>query len=506
MDWLNNHKNIFLNIGKTLLIFLLETTVGYLFGVSGLTEIHIFTIYVLGILVTSAITSSVICSILSVLGIFVFNYLFADPLFSFEAYNIGYPITLIILVIAAIMMGTLAQKNKQHAEELERTAYRTEVLLKTSQQLQKAKCLQDIIDVTANRIMKIVKKNILIFVPNDEEVLKDPQIFLCPGKDQISFEINQTERDAAVWSYNHNRNSGSFSSVYEHAKGTYMTIGTPERIYGVFGIDTEGEQVNAAEMDLVLGECALAFEREFYNRTREKAAIEAKNEKLRSDLLRSISHDLRTPLTGISGNAALLSQEGDSLSSEKRKSLSEGIWKDATWLINMIENLLSITKLGEVEKNISIRPELLEDILLDAMGRVSDTTSHEIILDMSDDMLVVFCNAQLILQVLSNLFENALKYTPDGTKIFVRTWQEDEKIWIEVADEGSGVPDQSKDHIFDMFYTTSGKISDRRRGFGIGLALCKAIIEAHGGDIRVEDNIPHGAKFIFSLKKARYHI
>ena len=502
-----DEKNKWLNLGMTFGILLLEAAVGYVFAMFGLSEIHIFTIYVLGILVTAMVPASQFYSIISVCGIFVFNYFFADPLFSFSASNIGYPITFMILLIAAIMTGTLAKKNAQHSKALIQTAYHTQILLEMEQLLQKAKCQQEIIEVIANRLMMILERNVIVFVAEAEKLGK-PQVFLTEHNSALSFPLNQMELDAALWVFHHNKNAGAYTDVFEQAKGNYMPIGTEERIYGVIGIDFQSEPVFSSEASLVLGECALAFEREYYNRAREEASVQAKNEKLRSSLLRSISHDLRTPLTSISGNAAILSSQGEILTSDKRKALSLDIWKDATGLISMVENLLAITKLEEVEKNISMAPELLEDILVSVINDAKKRyQTNDFFLSMPEDsMIIVSCNAQLICQVMCNLLDNAVKYTREGTEIYIRVRENEKQALIEVADQGDGIPEEAKEHIFEMFYTTSGKVSDRGRGFGIGLALCKEIIEAHGGEIWVEDAVPHGAVFTFTLKKARLTI
>lgn len=491
------------SLGKVVAILLGEAAIGYAFDTIGLSEIHIFTIYVLGIVVTALVTASQVWSILSVCGIFVFNYFFAYPLFSFDAYHIGYPFTFIILLIAALMVATLAKRNEQRAKKIAQFAYHSQVLLETEQQLQRARCQQEIIEVTAKRLMKILERNIVVFVEKDG-CLGTPQIFLTESQKALSFELNPMELETALWVYQNSKSAGAFTEVFSFIKGTYMPIHTEERNYGVIGIDFGGKQLLSSEANVVIGECALAFEREYYNRAREKAAVQAKNEKLRSDLLRSISHDLRTPLTTISGNAALLSNQGKVLTEEKRKALSNDIWKDATDLISMVENLLAITKLGEVEKNIKIAPELLEDILLDAFNSAKKRhPSHQFDLILPEEVHVVNCNAQLMMQVMGNLLGNAVKYSKEGTKITIRMKQEQENAVVEVEDEGEGVPEQQKEQIFQMFYTTSGKVSDRNRGFGIGLALCKTIITAHGGKIWVSDAKPHGAVFTFTLKKAR---
>ena len=405
------------------------------------------------------------------------------------------------------MTGTLAKKNAQHSKALIQTAYHTQILLEMEQLLQKAKCQQEIIEVIANRLMKILERNVVVFVV-EADILGEPQVFLTEHSRALSFSLNQMELDTALWVFHHNKNAGAYTEVFEQAKGSYMPICTEERIYGVIGIDYQSEPVFSSEASLVLGECALAFEREYYNRAREEASVQARNEKLRSSLLRSISHDLRTPLTSISGNAAILSSQGEILTSDKRKTLSLDIWKDATALISMVENLLAITKLEEVKKNISMAPELLEDILVSVVNEAKKRyQTNEFFLSMPEDnMIIVSCNAQLIYQVMCNLLDNAVKYTKEGTEIYIQVSENDKQALIEVADQGDGIPEEARDKIFEMFYTTSGKVSDRGRGFGIGLALCKEIIEAHGGKVWVEDAVSHGAVFKFTLKKARLTI
>jgi len=161
-----------------------------------------------------------------------------------------------------------------------------------------------------------------------------------------------------------------------------------------------------------------------------------------------------------------------------------------------------------VKKNISMAPELLEDILVSVVNEAKKRyQTNEFFLSMPEDnMIIVSCNAQLIYQVMCNLLDNAVKYTKEGTEIYIQVSENDKQALIEVADQGDGIPEEARDKIFEMFYTTSGKVSDRGRGFGIGLALCKEIIEAHGGKVWVEDAVSHGAVFKFTLKKARLTI
>ena len=149
-----------------------------------------------------------------------------------------------------------------------------------------------------------------------------------------------------------------------------------------------------------------------------------------------------------------------------------------------------------------LKPELLSEVVGGAMQRLEKYGStHHLRVEQEDGLLMARIDARLILQVLTNLVDNAVKYTPPGSEIAVRTLRRDGMVVVEVADTGPGIPDADKEKVFEMFYTSAG--SDARRGMGLGLALCKSIVNAHGGTISVSDNVPHGAVFSFTLQEER---
>ena len=242
--------------------------------------------------------------------------------------------------------------------------------------------------------------------------------------------------------------------------------------------------------------------REAEQNAREKAEVnqQYENERMRSTLLRSISHDLRTPLTSISGNANNLLSHDDSFDPETRRELYQSIYEDSLWLNNMVENLLASTRLENGETRLQLSVEVIEDIIEETAEHVrSFSQGHSIVTEPSDDVLLVRADARLISQVLVNLLNNAIKYTPENSTIRIAARQEGNKVLVSVSDDGPGVPDSEKEKIFDMFYTGSNGISDGRRSLGFGLALCKTIVQAHGGTITLTDNQPHGSVFTFSL-------
>ena len=236
-------------------------------------------------------------------------------------------------------------------------------------------------------------------------------------------------------------------------------------------------------------------------REKQRAEAQASQEALRANLLRAISHDLRTPLTSISGNADILMERADQLEPEKRQSLFTAIYDDAMWLFNLVENLLSITKIEGSRVHMNIEPELLEDIFAEALTHLDrNAVKHHIRTELTDDMLMADMDARLMVQVVINIVNNAIKYTPEGSHITLSGRRSHHLIVVEIADDGPGIPDEAKEKLFDMFYTANNERGDGRRGLGLGLSLCKSIVTAHGGTIEAIDNHPQGAIFRFTLR------
>ena len=179
------------------------------------------------------------------------------------------------------------------------------------------------------------------------------------------------------------------------------------------------------------------------------------------------------------------------------------VYDDSRWLIDLVENLLSITRIEGSEKLTDIQPELIDDVFREAVSHADRMLkNHRFEISLDDELLLAYMDARLIVQVIINLINNAVKYTPEGSHITLSAYSEGDKVAISVSDDGSGIADEAKEKIFDMFYTANKGSGDARRGLGLGLALCKSIVQAHGGSITVEDNVPHGAVFKFTLPKA----
>ncbi|MEG2770329.1 MAG: ATP-binding protein, partial [Oscillospiraceae bacterium] len=287
------------------------------------------------------------------------------------------------------------------------------------------------------------------------------------------------------------------------AKCLYLAVRVNETVYAVLGIAVNNEPLDSFENSIVLsilGECALALETEKAIREREETAILAKNEQLRANLLRAISHDLRTPLTSISGNAGILMSNAEKIDEEKKKELYTDIYDDSLWLINLVENLLSVTRIEDGSMNLKFTAELMDEVVSEAMRHINrKSVEHKITIAQSEDFILAKMDARLIIQVIINIVDNAIKYTPQGSEIAINTKKIGKKVVVTIADNGGGIAEDAKEKIFDMFYTANSKLADSRRSLGLGLALCKSIITAHGGEISVYNNMPRGTVFRFTL-------
>ena len=245
---------------------------------------------------------------------------------------------------------------------------------------------------------------------------------------------------------------------------------------------------------------SLASRMKEYARESAQAAMQIEKEQLRADLLRSISHDLRTPLTSISGNASNLLSNENEFSQETRMQIYGDIYDDSMWLIKLVENLLSVTRIEDGRMDLRMSAELMDEVIAEAMRHTDrNRAGRKIEVSSDEEFILGKMDARLIVQVVINLVDNAVKYTPEGAQIRIHTGKKDGMVVVSVSDTGPGIPDEQKSKVFDMFYTGTNRAADGRRSLGLGLGLCRSIIRAHGGEIWISDNKPQGAEFTFTL-------
>ena len=488
---------------KSIGMIVLATAISFGFWKLGMSEANIIMMYILGVLVTSVITTHQIYSLIaSAVSVIVFNFLFTEPRYTLLAYEKDYPVTFITMFVAAFLTGSLAIRLKRQAAQAAQAAYRTKILFDTSQLLEGIREKEQIINVTATQLIKLLNRDMVVYLTEKEE-LSTPQFFAANAEAEPEEYLSDNERAVAGWVLKNNKHAGATTDTLSDAKCLYLSIRTSNAVYGVVGIVIKDNPLDSFENSIllsILGECALALENEKNAREKAEAALVAQKEQLRANLLRSISHDLRTPLTSISGNASNLLSNADQFDEETKRQLYSDIYDDSMWLIKLVENLLSVTKLEEGKLNLRLQAELLDEIIAEALQHISrQKTEHILSFQPAEEMILVKVDARLIMQVIINLVDNAIKYTREGSEITIATQKLGDRAVVRVTDNGPGIPDDRKPLVFEMFYTGAKDIADSRRSLGLGLSLCKSIITAHGGKIELTDNSPHGAVFTFTL-------
>ena len=485
----------------TAFIFAVCTLIGLLFQKLNFTDTNIVTIYILGVLLTSIVTDGYLCSVAgSFLSVFLFCFFLTEPRMSFQTYAVGYPVTFLITLISSVLTGALAAKLKTHAKLSAQLAFRTQILFDTDRLLQKAKGEREILDVTCTQLLRLLNRNITAYVV-ENNALSEGKLFSRAEEDTEDF-LTKEEQQIARWTYENRQRAGASTHHFPQAKCLYLAIRSGNNVYGVIGIPLQKETLDSFEYSIllsVINECALAMENAQNAMEKEKNAVIAKNEQLRADLLRAISHDLRTPLCSISGNADMLLSNSERLDEATKHQIYTDIYDDSEWLIGVVENLLSITRLNDGRLKFKFSDQLLDEVIAESLRHISRKHDDYRIVSDCEELVLARMDVRLIIQVLVNLIDNAIKYTPPGTVICIQGTKTDGKAQISVKDNGPGIPEEMKPHIFQMFYTGKTTVADSHRSLGLGLALCHSIIEAHDGTLILTDQDPHGCNFTFTL-------
>lgn len=482
----------------TVAIMALATLISYFFWLSSYDNANILTIYLLAVLLSAAVTKDYFYSLLAaVLSILLFNFFFTEPLYTLLVYDARYFVTYLVLFAASLLAGTLAYRLKYTARQSAQNAYGTRVLYETSELFQKAEDEHAVIDITCTQLVRLLDRTV-IYYPLEGEQLGEPLIYPAAAEtpDHQVIEAERTMAETA-----RQDQAAETSGTFPAGHYLYLPVREDTQEFGVLGLGLQ-TGLDSSEKHLLLSivnECAISIGEKRSLRQKELAEIEAEKQKFRATLLRSISHDLRTPLTSINGNADNLLQNGSAMDEADRQSIYQDIRDDSDWLIGMVENLLAVTRLQEGSV-LHETTELVEDVVQEALKHVDRNSQKHTIEVQIEDMLTARMDSRLIIQVLVNLVNNAVKYTPDGSLIRISAWQQGEAVLVQVADNGPGIAPADQPHIFDLFYTGTHSLPDAGRSVGMGLYLCRSIIEAHGGTIAVSDNAPHGAVFTFRLR------
>lgn len=500
-------QEVLQQISMTLVIMVIATIAAYFVDSTGADESVLAPIYMLAAMLCSIKANRIIWPIYSsVLAIFIFNFLFATPRYSLAYNQKELAIVYFLTFVTSLVASLLGMRLHMESQQARHSSWRTQTLLDTTHILQETENTDEIIPKIASKISKSLNRNLLYFPYENgrfgEELAFPVNPLHVTTDTHAAIEVNARNRCVEIKDV-----TGSHTQYFGEANSLYLPWLVSKEPIGVVAIETTDRSIGSYEymiIDSILQECSVALEAKKRAEEIEQIRRQAESDQLRSNILKGISHDLRTPLTSIIGNIATAQESRDYLSREDLLGLLSSLGQDAQILSSMVENLLCAARLDSKKMPVNMQFELLSDIVEASLSTPGlSLENHPLEVELGDDLIFVQADHALISQVISNILMNAILHTPDGTPILLKTYIEGDHAVMEVIDEGGGIPDEEKSKIFNLFYT-GGQTTDSDHYLGLGLFLCKTIIDAHEGTISVTDNTPHGCIFSFTLPLASF--
>lgn len=459
------------------------------------TLVDLAMVYLLGIILTASRLGRGPTLMATLLSVAAFNFLFIPPLYTFTVEDIRYVVTFAVMFVVAVVISGLNWRVREQAERARQRERRTSALYLLSRELAHGKGCERLSAIAVRHLKEVFSCQAVILIP-------DGQGTLTPSTTgPHTFDLDQTELSAALWVFEHRQKAGLGTSTLPRLKALYLPLIVAAKTIGVVGLLPElaskpftPEQVHALES--FANQTAMALERAFLAEEAQRTLLKIEAEALRNTLLSSVSHDLRTPLAAITGAGTTLLKNEKLLDAESRSELVQTIVEESEHLNQIIRNVLDMTRLESGGIKINMEWQSLEEIVGAVANRLaSQFKTHPLRISLPTDLPLIPCDALLIEQVMRNLFENAFKYTPQGSDITLSAKAKDQRVLVTVADRGPGILPEDSEQIFEKF--VRGKhISG---GAGLGLSICQGIVAAHGGEIWV-DNLPEGGSaFTFTL-------
>jgi two-component system sensor histidine kinase KdpD len=432
----------------------------------------------------------------SIFSVATFDFFFVPPYLSFAVSDIQYLLTFAIMLIVALVISNLAGRVREQAELSRFSERRTAVLYTMSRDLATHRGTSMLAQVATNHLRQVFDGQVAIFLADDEKRVR------LQRSEQLFFEFERKEAGVAQWVFDHNERAGLGTDTLPGASALYLPLVGSKGAIGVLAVrpkDT-GLLLDPDHLHLLeslVNQVALALERSRLSDEAQQAHVRIETERMRNAILSSVSHDLRTPLATITGAASSLLDEGSQLNATDRLELSRSIYREADRLDRLLKNLLDMMRLeaGAIHLNKEWHP--LDEIVGAALSRLEERLrNHSVRTAFPPDLPMVQLDGVLLEQVLMNLLENAAKYAPNGSVIELSASAGDREVVVEIADRGQGIPAGDEIRIFDKFYRAKPA---REGGVGLGLTICRGIIEAHGGRIWAENRSGGGAVFRFAL-------
>src|SRR5499427_1116850 len=453
----------------------------------------IFLTAIVGIAVRYGLWPSLFATVLASLS---YNFFFLPPIYTFTITDPTNIAAFLVFMLLSILVSNLAARGQSQVATTRDRVRSVESLYAFSRKLASAGTLDDVLWATAHQIASMLKVRVVLLLPEDGTISVKAGY---PPEDTIE----EADLAAAKWTWESNRIAGRDSDTLPGAKWLFLPMRTGRGAIGVLGITKDGpgpllRPGHKRLLDALTDQGGLAIERVHLVEDIEKVRRTAETERLRSALLTSISHDLRTPLAAVLGAAGALRDLSKSLDQAAKGDLLATIIDESERLNRFIANLLDMTKLesGAVSPNVALHD--VSEIVGSALERTSKILGkHRIEVEINADLPMIMVDAVLFEQVLFNLLDNASKYAPADTTITVRSWRDRETVCLQVMDEGEGIPPTDLERIFDKFYRAR-KGDQVRAGTGLGLAISRGFIEAMHGQIAAA-NRPDRSGAVFSI-------
>lgn len=477
-------NNFIKNILKIAGIFFLIMLMAFSFNATtNIRNENIFLIFLLGVAIGVVETKSFYLGIiLSILFVLSFNFFFTEPIYTLKMYDANYYISFALFIIVAFICSSLTRRLQKQIEISEYNKELSTKLYKIAHGFLNLAGFREICLYAEKNLTKLLNKKSKIILKNFKNIKPEEKKYL-----ELITE-------------------GFYDkNIFTPDKQKIYPLKSKEEFFGILIIDCSEGNIDSKEnllVDTIISQTVITLEREFLNLANEEKNINIEREKLKTSLLRGISHDLRTPLTGIAGGAGFLSLNFSEIDKDTACSILKDIENDAIWLSEMVENLLNMTKIQDGKLTINKKKEVVDDIISEAVSKViKRKEEHQVIIHKTDDILLVPMEGKLIIQVLVNLLDNAFKHSHPHSTVTLDIVNNKEKVIFRISDNDGGIKENDMDKIFENFYSANKEISDKKRGIGLGLSICKAIVNAHGGEIKAFNNNEGGATFEFTLPK-----
>lgn len=495
LSWTDAIKSVLILAAATLLCF----------GIHRLDVMNqnIIMVYIFSVLLISRVTEGYVYGIAaSVISVLTFNFFFTEPYFTFNAIQTAYPLTFIIMLLVALITSTLTVRIKAEARLAVKREHRTEVLYEINKKLLATRGLDRIVALTNDSLVKLFGRSVVFFTV-DPEHGEDGTVLQTADDIDATVLNTSDEKAVAHWVFLNQKRAGAGTDTLMGAAAFYMPVISQGKVLAVWGIScSKGTLDHSTRLFLrmIASQVAMALERQHLSDEQRNVMVASEKEKMRSTLLRAISHDLRTPLAGILGASSAIRENGSMLDESTRDSLVANIQEESQWLIRMVENLLSVTRISENASNLVKSPEAAEEVVGEAVSRIKQRfPKREILVRVPEEFLEVPMDGTLIVQVLINLLENAIKFSPNDSAVEIHLEKEEKSAKFEVLDRGRGISGEDFPYLFTSDTPGKSRSADSSRGMGIGLSICKTIIQAHQGTLEAENREGGGAVFRFTL-------